>query len=1084
MKRKMRLLKQLLSAILCLVLVLTCLPDFTPKASAASDYVHDMGNGFILTIHDGQVLHTFENPDRYHDVARIETIANHYSRSLGAYMLEWHLFYFCDHPDYDREIYSGVQVKLPKDTSGFRCDQDFTYSGESLYSSCCYTYTISRKATAHKTTATTTPANCTSPAVTTYTQCEDCRVMIDPVTTGSKDPNNHVSMSNWKSNGDGTHTRTCSGCGASETGNCTGSAPATCLSGSVCATCGGACDPQLSHEYVYTVSGNKLIETCPNGCNHTATATLTIPQESYSYTGSCIMPADLKYEGDWKGTDATGFKYYNNEDVGIATVTSDPAGKTISTTFEIKLADIATATVTLDSTSVTYTGGEQRPTVSVVWNGMNLVEGTHYTLSFADNVNASDATTPAVAVIDGKNNFTGRIEAMFEIGKAALSDVSVAQNGILTYNGHPQAPDVTETATAVNDQPVTFTYSTVIDGEYGNMPTFENAGSYTVYYKATAPNHGSVGGSFTVTVKKQVVDLTDVKWNYTGAFSYDGKPHGVSVDESTLPEGAFVSSYTGQTGTDAASYQAAAAIIYDDNHEGNGTLLLDWEIQNNWVPTEYTASVPNGEGWVNEDFVITADSGYKISLTNTADGVWEDALTQSAETADGSVTFYLKKESDGTISLAKTLTYKLDKTPATGQVSFVGKNTWDSFVSTITFLQYYQDAVTIQIESADDLSGVSKVEYASSDKAMTLEEVKSIADWTAYTGSFDVALENAKKFVYFIRITDKAGNETYLSTDGAEYDTTAPVISSAENGKTYYTTQKVTVTDQNIATITLNGASAAEAITLDGDQEATYTIVATDKAGNATTVTVTMKPIKELAKATENLSNDNVTSEDAPALKELVEKLDELIADPDTSDDGERETLEQHKIIAESLLQTIEDAAKATDTENTEKVKDITAENVTPEDKTDLEKAKADLEKALEDNGGNYTEEEEKAIEDALTQIAEALETLHKVEAVEAQIRQLPENITKEDEAAITAADEAYNALSAYEKSLLDETAKTVLANAKADLEVLNHPTHVTPPNTGDPNALWLWFVLLLVSSAGIYGVTLVDRKKKAADRR
>ena len=53
--------------------------------------------------------------------------------------------------------------------------------------------------------------------------------------------------------------------------------------------------------------------------------------------------------------------------------------------------------------------------------------------------------------------------------------------------------------------------------------------------------------------------------------------------------------------------------------------------------------------------------------------------------------------------------------------------------------------------------------------------------------------------------------------------------------------------------------------------------MATDKAGNSTTVTVTMKPIKELAKATENLGSDNVTSADAPALKELVEKLDELI---------------------------------------------------------------------------------------------------------------------------------------------------------------------------------------------------------------
>lgn len=39
-------------------------------------------------------------------------------------------------------------------------------------------------------------------------------------------------------------------------------------------------------------------------------------------------------------------------------------------------------------------------------------------------------------------------------------------------------------------------------------------------------------------------------------------------------------------------------------------------------------------------------------------------------------------------------------------------------------------------------------------------------------------------------------------------------------------------------------------------------------------------------------------------------------------------------------------------------MKDITSENVMPEDKENLQAAKDDLEKAMEDYGGNLTDEE------------------------------------------------------------------------------------------------------------------------------
>ena len=100
------------------------------------------------------------------------------------------------------------------------------------------------------------------------------------------------------------------------------------------------------------------------------------------------------------------------------------------------------------------------------------------------------------------------VEASFTIRKATLTAVSVAQEGTLTYNGRAQAAAVKALATAVNGNNVTFTYATSEAGEYGALPTFKNAGSYIVYYKATADRHETASGHFTVTIAKKAITVT------------------------------------------------------------------------------------------------------------------------------------------------------------------------------------------------------------------------------------------------------------------------------------------------------------------------------------------------------------------------------------------------------------------------------------------------------------------------------------------------------------------------------------------------------------------------------------------------
>lgn len=510
-------------------------------------------------------------------------------------------------------------------------------------------------------------------------------------------------------------------------------------------------------------------------------------------------------------------------------------------------------------------------------------------------------------------------------------------------------------------------------------------------------------------------------------------------------------------------------------------------ITNGWNPvkdTEYTASIPNAKGWLKEDLTVTAKDGYELSLANTADGTWENTLIGAVESADSSLKFYVRNKTTGAVSEQVTVAYKLDKntetTGTTGKVEFVGRSSWQTFVNHITFGLFYKDEVTVKAEADDGLSGVASIEYAVSDKAMSLEEVMAITDWTAMPkDGVGVTVEDEKTFVYFIRITDKAGNVTYISTDGAEYDTTCPAIGGIENGSIYHTTQVITVIDKNFESITVNGEPATldseGKLALNGNLETTYAIHVMDKAGNVTEYIVTMKVIADITDSIKDITVDDVKSDDKETIETVIKNIKEELKNDDLTDE-EKAELEDEKQKAEDLIKKIEEAIGSTETDNTDKVKDITSENVETKDKSDLEKAKDELEKALDDYKDNLTDDEKKDVQDEIDRIEKALEVIDKVEKVEDLINKLPENIAKSDADAIKKADEAYNALSKYEQSILDKNAKKKLDNAKSAPEALNNP------KTGDNKNIWMWFALLFVSGGGLLGTTAYRRKRKETE--
>ena len=160
-------------------------------------------------------------------------------------------------------------------------------------------------------------------------------------------------------------------------------------------------------------------------------------------------------------------------------------------------------------------------------------------------------------------------------------------------------------------------------------------------------------------------------------------------------------------------------------------------------------------------------------------------------------------------------------------------------------------------------------------------------------------------------------------------------------------------------------------------------------------------------------------------MKEQIESIDLEDATED-----EKAALQEILDKCDDLVEKIEESAQAGSTENTDKVEDITSDNVNPKDKENLISAKEDLENALESFGGNYTESEKKDLQDKLEQINGALESLEKTENVQEAITALPDTVAPGDagtEHLIHAAKEQYDALTVHEKSLISEELKEKL---------------------------------------------------------
>lgn len=180
----------------------------------------------------------------------------------------------------------------------------------------------------------------------------------------------------------------------------------------------------------------------------------------------------------------------------------------------------------------------------------------------------------------------------------------------------------------------------------------------------------------------------------------------------------------------------------------------------------------------------------------------------------------------------------------------VSNKTWKSILNKITFGLFFKETQKAEITATDEGSGVNKYYYyvdkSGSEKSLTEKQLQAV-DWKEGTS---VTFSEDSNYVIYAKVTDKAGNIKYVSTDGIVIDTIAPQVSGVESNQTYTKTQTFTVTDNNLDTVKVDGQTVEStngSYTL-VPKKGTYTIEVTDKTGNKTTlnnITVNWEKVKK-----------------------------------------------------------------------------------------------------------------------------------------------------------------------------------------------------------------------------------------------
>ena len=294
--------------------------------------------------------------------------------------------------------------------------------------------------------------------------------------------------------------------------------------------------------------------------------------------------------------------------------------------------------------------------------------------------------------------------------------------------------------------------------------------------------------------------------------------------------------------------------------------------------------------------------------------------------ANSSTAVFIMPQSD----VELTATYK-DISAPTGQIT-ISTNKWNDFCNKITFGIFFKETQKINITAEDIGLGVDKIYYYISQEPKSMEDIKSLNDleWTEYKEEFSIKPD--KSCVVYAKITDKGGNEKYLSSDGLVFDATSPTITGVKNNESYKESVEITIIDDNLDYLEIDGKIVGYE---NGKYKVDYIagshiIKAVDKAGNMTQLTINM--VKE-----EPTTEEVITKPEETTTEEVTTKPEETTPEEVTTKPEETTTEEVTTKPEETTTKEVTTKPEETTTEEvTTKPEETTTEEVTtkPEETT------------------------------------------------------------------------------------------------------------------------------------------------------
>ena len=569
------------------------------------------------------------------------------------------------------------------------------------------------------------------------------------------------------------------------------------------------------------LQGSLIVTADSVSAGSTLTANFTVDTDkwvnaigNYTYTWYRVgESADTVLQTKTATTDTTDTYTVTEDDIHsqiYCVVTTEKCGEGVkSNEITVPGLNIKGAKIVMPSEETySYNGKAQTPDVTVTLNDNELEKNTDYKIDYVNNQNAGTATIN----ITGIGRYEGSVSKDFTITKKAVTVSGIKAQGkiydgtaknILDFNkveinGLLEGDSLTVNATgtftdakAGDNKTVTITGLT-LGGKDKENYTLADSGQQT---------------SATASIAKLPVKL---QWNEKTDFIYNGQEQKVTATVSNaVKDDIFTLSYENNTAVSTGVYTARVITLGNDNYtlEGADNISKKWSVSYAVADDASLSGTKGNNGWYVGAVTLTPPEGYKISNDGST---WKDIFTLNVEETSN-VRYYLR-DKDGGITDGKMVEISIDTVAPSGEIRIKDNSFTGRLLNIVNFRYFFSRTVNVNITGTDDTSGINTIEY---------QKVASTADYDkdgVWIKGSSLTVDPDEKFIIYARITDNAGHQTIINSDGIVVYTDVAAVSEMNFIKSSRKNQD--------AGLTLNGNTIAE-ITKDGNrlEAGNYTVI-------------------------------------------------------------------------------------------------------------------------------------------------------------------------------------------------------------------------------------------------------------------